>query len=80
MTGILLYELPYKDPMTQNYIYEIPRITNTLKDQEKVTIHMEQQIQNSEVWIPLEYVQPKLEGNIVRRKQGTGAQDVQVTL
>ena len=32
MTAVVLYELPYKDPTTQNYIYEIPHISNALKD------------------------------------------------
>jgi len=80
MTGVILNELPYKDIVTQNYIYEIPHVTNLLKDQERVTIQLEKNVANNEVRIPLEYVQPKLEGNIVRRKQGTGVQDLQVVL
>jgi len=80
MTGVILNELPYKDIVTQNYIYEIPHVTNLLKDQERVTIQLGKNVANNEVRIPLEYVQPKLEGNIVRRKQGTGVQDLQVVL
>ncbi|MBU0626684.1 hypothetical protein KKG31_07310 [Patescibacteria group bacterium] len=80
MTGIILYELPYKDTTTQNYIYEIPRITNALKDQERVVIQINQESQGNEIWIPLEYVQPRLEGNMVRRKNGEMIEDIAIQL
>ena len=61
MTGVILYELPYKDQMTQNYIYEIPRVSNFLKDQERVAIQFTKETNNDEIWIPLEYVSPRIE-------------------
>jgi len=79
-TWILVYEYPYKDPTTQNYIYEIPVIKFPLKENEKVLVTSSQLADNDQIWIPLQYISPRLEGNLVRRKAGTWTQNVYVTL
>lgn len=79
-TWILIYEYPYKDPTTQNYIYEIPVITFDLKENEKVLVTSSQLNDNGQVWIPLQYISPRLEGNLVKRKVGATIKDAYVTL
>jgi len=79
-TWTLMYEYPYKDPITQNYIYEIPVITLPLIENERVLITSSQLANSSQIRIPLQYVSPRLEGNLVRRKSVTGVQNVYVTL
>ena len=79
-TWILIYEYPYKDPATQNYIYEIPVIKFPLKENEKVLVTSSQLADQNQLWIPLQYISPRLEGNLVRRKVWTTVQDVYVTL
>ncbi|MCX6824237.1 MAG: hypothetical protein NT085_03855 [candidate division SR1 bacterium] len=79
-TGALIYEYPYKDPTTQNYIYEIPVIKFPLKENEKVLVTSSQFADQNQLWIPLQYISPRLEGNLVRRKVGSGTQNIYVTL
>ncbi len=79
-TWILMYEYPYKDPATQNYIYEIPVISLPLKENERVLITSSQLADQDQVWIPLQYISPRLEGNLVSRKVGTWVQNIYVTL
>lgn len=79
-TWILVYEYPYRDPATQNYIYEIPVIKFSLKENEKVLVTSSQLVDDNQIWIPLQYISPRLEGNLVRRKVGSTIQDVYVSL
>lgn len=79
-TWILVYEYPYRDPVTQNYIYEIPVIKFPLKENEKVLVTSSQLVDDNQIWIPLQYISPRLEGNLVRRKVGSTIQDVYVSL
>lgn len=79
-TGIIVYEYPYKDPVTQNYIYEIPVIKFALKENEKVLVTSSQIADKNQLRIPLQYVSPKLEGNLVKHKLGAVIKDTYVTL
>lgn len=79
-TWILVYEYPYKDLVTQNYIYEIPVITLSLKENEKVLVTSSQLDDGDQLWIPLQYISPRLEGNLVRRKVWSWIQNIYVTL
>jgi len=79
-TWILVYEYPYKDPTTQNYIYEIPVVTIPLKENEKVLVVSSQLADQHQLWIPLQYISPRLEGNLVKRKVGTTINDAYVIL
>ena len=67
-TWILLYEYPYRDPATQNYIYEIPVVRAAVKENERVIVSVSQAMNDSEVRIPLSYVSPRLEWYLVRAK------------
>ena len=79
-TWVIVYEYPYKDPTTQNYIYEIPVVKFALKENERVVISLSQKADQNDIWIPLQYISPRLEGNVVRRKNWSGVQNVYVTL
>ncbi len=79
-TWVIVYEYPYKDPATQNYIYEIPVIAFALKENEKVLVTSSQLDDQNQIWIPLQFISPRLEGNLVTRKTGTGIQNIYVTL
>lgn len=79
-TWFLVYEYPYKDPATQNYIYEIPVVSFTVKENEKVLVTSSQLADQNQLWIPLQYISPRLEGNLVRRKVWTGIQEIYVKL
>lgn len=67
-TWVILYEYPYRDPATQNYIYEIPVVRAAVKENERVIVSLEQAINTKEIWIPLSYVSPRLEWYLVRVK------------
>ncbi len=79
-TWILVYEYPYKDPVTQNYIYEIPVIHGSLKENQRVLITLSQSPDTDQIWIPLHYISPRIEGNVVRKKVGSWVQDIYVQL
>lgn len=65
-TWVLAYEYPYRDPATQNYIYEIPVVRATVKENERVRISLAQEVNGLETRIPLSYVSPRLEWYLVR--------------
>lgn len=67
-TWILLYEYPYRDAATQNYIYEIPVVRAAVKENERVLVSLLQAVNNEEVRIPLSYVSPRLEWYLVHAK------------
>jgi hypothetical protein len=51
-----------------------------LKENEKVLVTSSQLADQNQIWIPLQYISPRLEGNLVRRKAGTDVQNIYVTL
>ncbi len=77
-SGVVTLELPYRDSLTQNYIYEFSDPSLDLKEGTKLKIQFDEHFQNDEVWIPLSYITPKLEGYFVKKKYRDGAQDIQV--
>lgn len=79
-TGAILYEYPYKDSATQNYIYEIPVVKFSVKENERVSITLSQSADKNDIWIPLQYVSPRLEGYLIRRKAWSGFQNIYVKL
>jgi hypothetical protein len=79
-TGQIIYEYPYKDPATQNYIYEMPNISREIKEWEKVRIVSESLPNQNVILIPLPYVQPRLEWNFVKKKSGLWYQETPVIL
>lgn len=79
-TWVVLYEYPYKDPVTQNYIYEIPVVKFTVKENERVSIALSQSADKNDIRIPLQYISPRLEGNLIRKKVGSWIQNIYVKL
>ncbi len=81
-TGKITYEFPYKDAVTQQYMYTIPleQWWGKVHDQEKVRVVVAYQSHPDDIWIPLEYVIPRLEGYFVQRKRDNSYEEVNVIL
>lgn len=66
------YELPYRDTMTQNYIYEIIHLILkpglVINEGDRLTVQFFKKQNPTEVWIPVNFVFAKLDGNYVRIK------------
>lgn len=64
--GSIDFQLPYVDATTQNYIYEIISSNLNLIEWKKLLILLEdKEIQDWNILIPLDYVQPKLDWHYV---------------
>ncbi|MCX6822995.1 MAG: hypothetical protein NTX91_03265 [candidate division SR1 bacterium] len=78
--GKIIYELPYKDAATQNYIYEMVGTSLPVLDGEKVLVKFTAAQGNGQLWIPLPYIIPRLEGNYVKKLVNGTPQETAVTL
>lgn len=78
--GKILYELPYKDAATQNYIYEMVGTSLPVLDGEKVLVKFTAARNDGQLWIPLPYIIPRLEGNYVKKLVDGIPQETAVTL
>ena len=78
--GQIVYELPYKDAATQNYIYEMVGTSLPVLDWEKVLVKFTAAQGNGQLWIPLPYIIPRLEGNYVKKLVNGTPQETPVTL
>lgn len=74
------YELPYKDSLTQNYIYEITNINFKVNEWDKLNVHFLKKLDSKEVWIPINFIFSKLDGNYIRIQQGSGFVETKVDL
>lgn len=64
--GIIDFQLPYVDNTTQNYIYEITSSNLSIIEWKRLKISLSGQENHSwSIMIPLDYVQPKLDGHYV---------------
>ena len=79
-SGQIVYELPYKDAATQDYIYEMVGTSLPVLDGEKVLVKFTSARNDGQLWIPLPYIVPRLEGNYVKKLIGTQIQETPVTL
>ena len=78
--GEIVYELPYKDAATQNYIYEMVGTSLPVLDWEKVLVKFTGARNDGQLWIPLPYIIPRLEGNYVKKLINGTPQETPVTL
>lgn len=78
--GKIVYELPYKDAATQNYIYEMVGTSLPVLDGEKVLVKFTGARNDGQLWIPLPYIIPRLEGNYVKKLVNGTPQETAVTL
>lgn len=65
--GKIVYELPYKDAATQNYIYEMVGTSLPVLDGEKVLVKFTGARNDGQLWIPLPYIIPRLEWNYAKK-------------
>lgn len=78
--GEIVYELPYKDAATQNYIYEMVGTSLPVLDWEKVLVKFTGARRDGQLWIPLPYIIPRLEGNYVKKLVNETPQEAPVKL
>lgn len=78
--GKIVYELPYKDAATQNYIYEMVGTSLPVLDWEKVLVKFTGARNDGQLWIPLPYIIPRLEGNYVKKLVNGTPQETALTL
>jgi len=64
--GVIQYQLPYKDPATQNFIYETNNGNLSVMDGDRLNIKFQKKLDDGEIWIPIEYISAKLDGNYVK--------------
>jgi hypothetical protein len=74
------YELPYKDPVTQNYIYEIIDPNIKVKEGDRLTVQFFQKMESNEVRVPVSFVFSKLDGNYIRIQGWSGFVETKVDL
>ena len=74
------YELPYRDPVTQNYIYEITGPNLKIKEGDRLNVQFFKKVDATEAWIPVSFVFSKLDGNYVRIQNGSGFVETKVEL
>lgn len=79
-TGNYLLELPYRDSMTQNYIYELISFPFAVTEGQKVIASFAEQTDSTEIRIPLSYVTPRLEGYYVKKVINGQPTDVAVSV
>lgn len=78
--GSIVYELPYKDATTQNYIYEMVGTSLPVLDWEKLLVKFTGARNDGQLWIPLPYIVPRLEGNYVKKLVNWTPQETLVSL
>ena len=74
------YELPYRDPVTQNYIYEITGPNLKIKEGDRLNVQFFKKVDATEAWILVSFVFSKLDGNYVRIQNGSGFVETKVEL
>lgn len=62
-------ELPYKDSFSQNFIYETNIFNTKLKEWDRITIKLTEKKNWWTIWIPIQYISPKLDGYYVSLKE-----------
>jgi hypothetical protein len=72
--------LPYKDATTQNYMYEMVGTSLPVLDWEKLLVKFTGARNDGQLWIPLPYIIPRLEGNYVKRLVNSSPQETRVSL
>jgi len=78
--GQIVYELPYKDAATQNYIYEMVGTSLPVLDWEKVLVKFTAGQSDGQLWVPLPYIVPRLEWNYVKKLVSGTPQETPVML
>lgn len=67
-TGSIISESPVRNAMTQNYTYEGKIDFSKFKEGDYIDVKVITQVSNEEIWIPINYIFPKLDGYYVNMK------------
>lgn len=79
-TGNYLLKMPYKDLLTQNYIYELISFPFNVTEGQKLIASFAEENNTDEIWIPLSYITPRLEGYYVKKLINNQPMDVAVAV
>ncbi len=80
-TGTVDYETMYVDSQTQNKGYEILNLNGSgFTEGQRVTFRFDNKPVANEVWIPLSYVTPKLDGYYVTKKDDGKLEEIKVSV
>jgi hypothetical protein len=60
-TWVIVTESPVKDTMTQNYTYEAEIDFSSFKEWDYLDIKVMTEVSKGEIWLPINYVFPKLD-------------------
>ena len=69
-TGSIISESPVRNAMTQNYTYDGKIDFEKFKEGDYVDVKVITQVSSEEIWIPINYIFPKLDGYYVNMKNG----------
>jgi len=79
-TGAIISESPVRNAQTQNYTYEGKIDFSNYKEWDYLDIKVISQVSSDEIWIPINYVFPKLDGYYVQLKTADTVQDKKVEI
>lgn len=67
-TWAIEYEVPFKDQTTQNYIYENNINNSNITEWDRIDIKLNIQRNENNIWIPLDFIAPKIDWYYVIKK------------
>lgn len=79
-TGTIISESPVRNAQTQNYTYEGEIDFSNYKEWDYLDIKVISQVSSDEIWIPINYVFPKLDGYYVQMKTADSVEDKKVKI
>ena len=79
-TGSIISESPVRNAQTQNYTYEGKIDFSNYKEWDYLDVKVISQVSSDEIWIPINYVFPKLDGYYVQFKTVDSVQDKKVEI
>lgn len=79
-TGSIVSESPVRNAQTQNYTYEGEIDFSNYKQWDYLDIKVISQVSSDEIWIPINYVFPKLDGYYVQMKTADSVEDKKVEI
>ncbi len=77
-TGTIVSESPVRNAQTQNYTYEWKVDMSGFKQGDYIDVQVISSVSTDEIWIPIDYVFPKLEWYFVKTKVGENIENKKV--
>ena len=77
-TGTIISEFPVRNAQTQNYTYEGKIDMSNFKEWDYVDVQVISAVSQDEIWVPINYVFPKLDGYYVKMKNGENVENKKI--